>query len=280
MLCAPTRAEQKPLPVVASFSILADMVRRVGGDAVAVVSLVPPDADPHTFQPRPGDLARLKHAAVLVENGLALEGWLTRLARASGFNGTRVVAASGIRPRQEGGRSQADPHVWQDPRNAVLMVRAIGEGLAAADPARADAYRSRADAYAAEIMRADAEIERQFAAVPPAKRQVITSHDAFGYFGARYGIAFHGVQGINTESEPSPRGLARLAAQRRDGIRAVFVENMTDPRVAQALAREAGAVVGGTVYSDSLSAPGGPAATYLAMLRHNTGLFVAAMLAQ
>lgn len=273
-------AAPMPLVVVASFSILADLAARVGGDAVSVSSLVAPDGDAHTFQPRPSDLNRLKAAAVIVENGLGLAPWLARLVRSSGFRGQRIVAATDITPRnfQEGGKTVIDPHCWQDPRNAARMVATIAQGLATADPPRADAYRQRADAFVAEILQLDAAIERTLAAIPPAKRQIITSHDAFGYYGARYGVVFRGVQGLNTDAEPTPRDLARLAAQiRRDQIRAVFVENMTDPRIAQALAREAGAVVGGKVYSDSLSPPDGPAPTYLAMLKHNTALFAEAM---
>lgn len=273
-------AQGAVLPVVATFSVLADLVRQLGGDAVSVVSLVPVGADAHAFQPSPGALRALRDARVAVENGLGLDGWLDRLVRASGFSGTRVVASAGVRPRpvQEGGRAVPDPHVWQDPGRAVLMVRAIADGLCAADPARAAGYRARAADYTARIEALDAEIERRIGAVPPAKRRVITGHDAFGYFGARYGVEFRAVQGFSTEGEPSARDLARLAAQvRREGIRAVFVENMTSPRAAEALAREAGARVGGTVYSDDLSPPDGPAGTYLDMMRHNARLFVDAM---
>ena len=269
-----------PLPVVASFTILADLVQRVGGDRVAVTALVGPDRDVHTFQPRPSDLGTLKNAAAVVENGLFLEAWLGRLERSAGFRGRSIVASAGLRTRsfKEGGVVVTDPHVWQDPRNAAQMAATIGEALAAVDAAGAASYRGRAAVFAAEIMAVDAEIAQAMAAIPEAKRRIITSHDAFGYYGARYGVGFRAPQGINTEGEPTPRDLARLAAQiRREGIRAVFVETMTDPRIAAALAREAGAVVGGQVYSDSLSAPDGPAGTYLAMLRHNTRLFVEAM---
>lgn len=276
-------AAEPPLPVVASFSILADLVRAVAADRATVTALVGPNADVHTFQPRPNDVTRVKNAAVTVENGLALDAWIARLQRSAGFRGRRVVASTGVTPRtfQEGGRAVTDPHIWQDPRNAVIMVANIAAGLVAADPARAEAYRAGAAAYTAEIKAVDAEIEHAMAAIPPAKRQVITSHDAFGYYGARYGVTFRAAQGINTEAEPTPKDLARLAAQiKKDRVRAIFVENMTDPRIAEALAREAGAVVGGKVYSDSLSPPDGPASTYLDMLRHNTRLFTAAMAQQ
>ena len=269
-----------PIPVVASFTILADLAQRVGGDRIVVTALVGPDRDVHAFQPRPSDLGRLKTAAAVVENGLLLEGWLGRAERSAGFRGRPIVASAGIATRtfKDGGMMVTDPHVWQDPRNAAQMAATIAEGLGAVDAAGAEGYRARAAALMAEIMQADAEIARAMAAIPAAKRRVITSHDAFGYYGARYGIEFRAPQGLSTEGEPTPKDLARLAGQiRREGIRAVFVENMTDPRVAAALAREAGAVVGGKVYSDSLSPPDGPAGTYLAMLRHNTTLFTAAM---
>ncbi len=284
LACAPRLVSaQGRLSVVATFSILGDLAARVGGDRVAVASLVGPGADAHTFQPRPSDLLRLKDAAVLVENGLGLEGWMNRMARSAGFAGQRIVASAGVRPRsfQEGGKTVTDPHIWQDPRNAATMVAAIAAGLGKADPAGAPDYAARARAFAAEIAEADAAIERAMAAIPPDKRQVITSHDAFGYYGARYGIRFRAAQGLSTDAEPTPRDLARLAAQiRRDRIRAVFVETMADPRLAETLARESGAIVGPAVYSDSLSPPGGPAATYLDMLRHNTAAFAAAMAAQ
>lgn len=281
LLCpAAARGQAARTPVVATFSILADMVGEVGGDAVAVSSLVPAGIDVHGFQPRPADLRGIRDARVLVENGLGFEGWAARLVDASGFTGTRVVAAQDASPLMvgEGGRAVADPHVWQDPRRAVTMVDAVAAGLAAADPARADAYRDRAAAYRERIEAADRWIERRLSGIPPARRRILTSHDAFAYYGARYDVRFRGIQGVSMHAEPSPRDLARLAAQvRSEGVRVVFAESMADPRLAAALAREGGARVGARVYSDSLSEPGGPAATYLDMMRHNTGLFAAAM---
>lgn len=273
-------AQATALQVVVSFTILGDLIHQVGGDHIAVTSLVGPDADVHTFQPRPSDLARLATAAVMVENGLGLEGWMTRLVASSGFHGRRVTAAAGLPTRTftEDGRTTTDPHVWQDPRLAIRMVTTILAGLSAADPAHAAAYAANAAAFTDAIRKQDGAIEQAMAEIPRARRQIITSHDAFGYYAARYGITMRAAQGITTESEPTPRDLARLAAQiRRDNIRAVFVENMTDPRIANSLAREAGAIVGGKVYSDSLSPPDGPAPTYLAMLQHNTRLFTQAM---
>jgi len=269
------------LGVVASFSILADMTRQVGGDAVLVEALVGPDGDVHVYEPRPRDLRTLTAAGLLVRNGLGLEGWMDRLTGAADFKGRVVVAAAGVMPRtmkEDGGTVATDPHAWQDPRNGVLYVRAIAGGLAAADPANAAAYQAAADRYAGRIAEADAWIEATLAAVPVAQRRIITTHDAFGYYGARYGVEFLSAEGINTEFEPSAKAIAVLVSQiKRENVRAVFIENMTSPRMAQMLARETGAVLGGTVYSDALSPVGGPAATYLEMLRHNTTLFAAAM---
>jgi zinc/manganese transport system substrate-binding protein len=269
------------LPVVASFSILGDMVRQVGGDAVQVEALVGPDGDVHVYEPRPKDLRTLLAAALLVRNGLGLEGWMDRLTGAADFKGKAVIAAARISPRTmtaDGGAITTDPHAWQDPRNGVLYVRAIAEGLIAADPGGAAAYRAAADRFAARITETDAWIAGMMAAVPASERRIITTHDAFGYYGARYGVEFLSAEGISTEFEPSAKALAGLIGQiKREKVRAVFIENMTSRRMAEMLARESGATLGGTVYSDALSAAGGPAATYLDMLRHNTALFVAAM---
>lgn len=280
-----TSARGAPLPVmlpavVASFSILADMARVVGGDAVGVGTLVPTDGDPHVWQPKPADMRAVAAARVLVENGLGLEGWMVRLPAAAGFHGVRITAANAVKPRTmtEDGKRITDPHAWQDPRNGVLYVRAIQAGLAKAVPEAADGFAARADAYVAEIARTDDWITQQYAAIPQSQRRILTSHDAFGYYGARYGITLLAVQGISTEGEPSAHDIARLITQvRREHVRAVFVENMTDPRLAKTVAQEAGAVLGPTVYSDALSAPDGPAGTYLSMLRYNTMQFTAAM---
>jgi zinc/manganese transport system substrate-binding protein len=268
--------------VVATFSILADMASVVAGDSAVVSTLVRADGDAHVWEPRPDDLRRVQRARVLIENGLGLEGWMRRLPEAAGFKGLLVTAARAVTPRKmiEDGHSIIDPHAWQNPQNGILYVRAIADGLAQEFADAAPAIRSRADAYIAEIAETDRWIVQTLAPIPPAKRQILTSHDAFGYYGARYGIRISGVQGISTESEPSAHDIATLVAQiKRDNIRAVFVENMTDPRLAAAVAREAGAVLGPTVYSDALSAKGGPADSYLRMLRHNTTAFATAMAA-
>ena len=277
----PSRAAASA-PAVATFSILADLTARIGGPAVSVRSLVPVDGDAHEYQPTPDDLRQVKNAAILVENGLGLEGWMTRLPQAAGFHGVRITAAEKVTPRRmiEDGKDVIDPHAWQDPRNGVLYVRTIADGLMRALPDKAAEIAARAAGFIAEIEETDRWIARQYAAIPQEKRRILTSHEAFGYYGTRYGIALLAVQGISTESEPSASDIATLIAQIKHGkIRAVFVENMTDPRLAKTVARDSGAKLGPAVYSDALSPPDGPAGSYLAMLRHNTTQFAAAMAA-
>ncbi len=273
-------AADKPR-VVATFSILADLVRQVGGDAVSVDAFVGPDGDVHAYEPRPRDLRTLLAASLLVRNGLGLEGWMDRLTTAAGFKGRVVTAAERVAPRtmkEQGGALATDPHAWQDPRNTLLYVQAIAQGLASADPGNAAAYRDRATAYSARLTDMDEWITRQFAAIPAERRRIVTTHDAFGYYGARYGVELLSAEGFSTEFEPSAKAIAALVAQvKREQVRAVFIENMTSPRMAQMLSRETGAVLGGTVYSDALSPAGGPAASYLDLLRHNTNSFAAAM---
>ena len=266
--------------IVASFSVLADMARRIAGPLMPVSSLVGPDRDAHAFQPKAADSRALAAAAVLIENGLGLEGWIARLGTASGFKGRRIVASSGVKPRtmQEGKATSVDPHAWQDPRDGAIYARNIGEGLVAADPANAAVYRANAAAFVVEIERMDAWIANEFSTIPPAARRVVTTHDAFGYYGDRYGIAFLAAEGLSLDAEPSAKAIAALVAQiRREKVRSVFLENLTDPRVAAMLARETGASLAGPLFSDALSKPDGPAPDYLSMLRHNTTLLVRAM---
>jgi len=270
-------AEARPV-AVASFSILADMTSRVADELFQVSSLVPPDTDAHGFQPTAADSRRLTGAAVLVENGFALEGWMTRLAEAADFRGRTAVASAGLTPRLVGSNREIDPHAWQDPRAGARYVRNIADCLAAARPESAALFRTNADTYEAEIGRLDTWIAAQLAPVPAARRRIVTTHDAFGWYGDRYGIAFLAAEGIDADAEPSAKGIAALVAQiRREQVHTVFLENMADPRVAQTLARETGARLSGPLYADALSRPDGPAPDYLALLRHNTTLFARAM---
>ncbi len=280
-------ASAEPLPVVASFSILADVVRIVGGERVAVRTLVGPDQDTHVYQPTPDDVRAVAAARVVVTNGLGFEGWIDRLIKASDTKAARVVATAGIRTRQMAGGDAhghghgkaVDPHVWHDPRRMAVYARTIADGLASADPAGAEAYRANAAAFGERTAAADAWAEAEFAKVPALKRKVITSHDAFGYLAERYKVTFASPRGISTAAEPSAKGIAALIRQiREQKIRAVFIENITDRRLVDQLATEAGAVVGGRLYSDALSAPGGPAATWESLFRSNVGLLTSAML--
>ena len=289
----------KPLRAVATFSILGDMVSRIGGEHVAVTALVGPNGDTHVYRPTPSAARAVSEAHVLVVNGLDFEGWLDRLIEASDFGGVRVVATAGVEPIASGdphgddhghnndhaeGRSaegrgdehdghdhgDADPHAWQSLRHAVTYVDNITMALAKADPQNASAfYRNRAT-YVAEIEALDAEIRAMFAEVPLGSRTVVTSHDAFQYFGRDYGLTFIAPQGLTTASEASAKDVARLIDLiRRQEIRAVFPENVTDPRLLERIADETGAAVGGKLYPGALSGPEGPVPTYIDMMRHN-----------
>jgi zinc/manganese transport system substrate-binding protein len=263
------------LPVTASFSILGDLVRVVGGDRVAVTTLVGPDHDAHTFEPTAADARNLLQSKLLVTNGLGFEPWAQRLAQSAGYPGQRVVVSQGIKARTmpaEKGNSPAetDPHAWQNPVNVETYVRNIAGALSKLDPAGADTFQRNSDAYVKELQALDAWAQSQFSSIPADKRKVITSHDAFGYFGAHYGIRFLAPQGVSTEGEPSAKAVAQLIGQiRREKIKAVFVENMSNPRLLAQLSKDAGVTPGPTLYVDALSASGGPADTYLRLMRYN-----------
>ena len=334
----------EPIPVVATFSILGDMVARVGGEHVAVTTLVGPDGDSHVYQPTPADARSVSEARLLIVNGLEFEGWIDRLVDASGFTGRRVVATDGIEPiayddhndhhddhakeehahdhgedehahdhdkdehahdhgkdehahdhdkdehahdkhDEHAGHGHAghdhgafDPHAWQSLQNAVTYVDNITAALAKADPANAATYYGNRAAYVAEIEALDAEIRGIVAGLPADHRTVVTSHDAFQYFGRDYGLMFLAPQGVSTEAEASAKDVARLIEQMRDeGISAVFIENITDARLLEQIANETGASIGGTLYPGALSGPDGPAPTYLDMMRHNATTLAAAL---
>ena len=299
-------ASDGPIRVVATFSILGDMVSRIGGEHVAVTTLVGPDGDTHVYRPTPADARAVSEADILVVNGLGFEGWLDRLVETAEFGGVRVVATAGIDPitfedghgdDHAGGHDDEhdehdeddehdehdeddehhahdhgafDPHAWQSLRHAVTYVDNVTMALAIASPESASTfYRSRA-LYVAEIEALDAEIRRLLAEVPDSARTIVTSHDAFKYFGRDYGLTFTAPQGLSTESEASAKDVVRLIELiRSQGIRAVFLENIADPRLLKRIADETGATIGGTLYPGALSGPEGPAPTYLDMMRHN-----------
>ena len=274
----PIAAQTQPAPlrVVASFSLLADMAREVGGDVVQVSALVGPDADAHVFAPAPADAQRLAQAELVLVNGLGFEGWIDRLVSAAGYRGPVVVATAGIKPRQ-GGR-HADPHAWQSLVHAQRYVENIRTAIVQARPAVAAAVNARAADYSRRLQALDDAIRTRLAAVPAADRVVVTSHDAFGYFAEAYGVRFRAAQGWNTSSEASAADVAQLVRQlKSQRVRALFVENISNPRLLEQIAREAGARVGGTLYSDALSAPGTPAGTYLGMMSHNADTLLAAL---
>jgi zinc/manganese transport system substrate-binding protein len=264
---SPLHAAER-LNVVVSFSILGDFVQEVGGDRVNLTTLVGPNSDVHVYTPAPADAKTVAEARLLVINGLGLEGWLPRLLQSSGSRAEIVEAAKSIAPLRLG--SDADPHAWQSVANAKIYVANIRDALIAADPADAETFRTRTDRYLAKLDALDAEVRGAIAKIPPERRKVISTHDAFGYFAAAYGVAFIAPLGVSTESEPSARDIAKIIAQVRSArIPAVFLENISDDRLVGRIAAETGAKIGGTLFSDSLTDEKGEAPTYIAMVRHN-----------
>ena len=266
----------KPLKVVASFSILGDLVREVGGGRVQLVVLVGADQDTHVYQPKPSDLRAVAAADVLVTNGLGFEGWMDRMAEAAGFKGRRIVASDGVAPMttDDGG---TDPHAFQNVRHLMRYVANLRDGLTAADPAGADIYQRTAANYLDRLTKLDAAIRAAWAQIPRDRRRIITSHDALSYYGAEYGVTFLAPQGRSTESEPSAKELRGLIEQiRAQHVTALFIENISNGAILRQIARETGVKIGGTLFSDALSAPGGPAASYLDMMRSNTKAMAAA----
>lgn len=264
----PLHAEADRLPVVASFSILGDLVKSVGGERIDLATVVGPEGDAHVYQPTPNDGRKLAAAKVVFVNGLGFEGWIDRLIAASKTKARVITVGRSVVPRTDA--EGTDPHAWQNVANAKIYVANIRDALIEADPAGAEAYRANAERYAAELDALDAEIQREAAAIPEERRRVVSTHDAFGYFAARYGLEFIAPQGVSTESEASARDIARIIdAVRKNRVPAVFLENIVDPRFAKRIAAETGAKVGGTLYSDALSDAKGPAATYIDLMRHN-----------
>ena len=291
------------LPVVASFSILGDFVKQVGGDRVAVTTIVGPNGDAHVYQPTPADAKAVAAAKVVFVNGLGFEGWMDRLVKASGSKAELVVATKGITPRtrtasepqededekpkgkdkhakeeHDHDHGGIDPHAWQSIANAKVYVANVRDGLIAADPDGRDAYTANAAAYTAKLDALETEVKAALARIPAEQRRIITSHDAFGYFGEAYGVVLVAPEGVSTESEASAKDVARIIRQiKAQKIPAVFVENITDPRLTQRIAKESGAKVGGELYSDALSDDKGPASTYIDMMHSNVRELSAAL---
>ena len=282
---AHSEANAETLNVVASFSILGDMAQRVGGERVQVHTLVGQNADAHVYQPTPADAKTIAQARLVVINGFGFEGWIGRLTQSSGYRGKVLTASDGVQSlkrnpeqAQHGHDGEPDPHAWQDLANALRYVDNIAQALSAVDPAGASVYQANATKYKQAISELDNEVRKTFSALPPERLKVVTTHDAFAYFGRAYGIRFIAPVGVNTDTEPSAADLGRIIKQiRAEHIPAVFMESISDPRLLERIRQESGARIGGTLYSDALSKPDGPASTYLDMMRHNAKTLAAAL---
>ena len=276
---------QSKLETIASMSIIGDFVRQIGGERVQVTTLVGAGGDTHTFQPAPQDARRMVQAKLVFINGLGLEGWLPRLVQSSGSKAKVVTVSNGVTAMREasdghshGHGHDLDPHAWQDVANAKLYARNIRDALSAADPEGASFYTARAEAYMAELDQLERDIKAGLTQIPAERRRIITSHDAFGYFAKAYSLSFVAPQGISTEAEASSRDVARIIRQvRAQKIPAVFLENISDPRLMTQIAHETGSKIGPRIFSDSLSDSSGPAPTYLDMMRHNLRAFIEAL---
>jgi zinc/manganese transport system substrate-binding protein len=267
----------EPLRVVTSISLLGDMVQEIGGARVAVTTLVGADGDVHAFEPTPAASRTLAEADLVIVNGMGLEGWLERLVSASGYKGPLVTASEGLVPRRMGEGGAVDPHAWQDLENGRRYAAIIGQALAAADPAHAVAHAEATRHYQARIAAMDAWVRAEIGKVPPGRRKLITSHDAFGYFGDAYGVRFLAAEGMAAEA--SAADLRRLILQiRRERITTIFLERAAGGQLARQIARETGARLGGTLYADALAPAGGPT-SYLELFAHNVPLMRDAMLA-
>ncbi len=286
LAAGPALAQDK-VKVVATFSILGDFVKNVGGDRVEIEMLVGANGDAHAYAPSPADAKKLAAAKVVVLNGLGFEGWMERLVKASGTKAAMVVATTGIKSRKLEGdhghshghsHAEADPHAWQSVANAKIYVANIRDALIKADPAGKAAYEANATAYLANLDALDKEVQAEVAKIPADRRKIITTHDAFGYFGAAYRVTFIAPQGVSTESDVSARDVARIIAQiKKQKIPAVFMENVSDPRLLKRISDESGAKIGGTLFSDALTDEKGAAPTYIDMMRHNVRQLASAL---
>ena len=287
-----THAESAPLKVIASFSILGDLIKQIGGDRVNVTVLVAAGGDPHVYQAKPSDAVAMAKADLVVVNGLGFDTQIIQMAKASRAELPLLIASERVTPlrfkdeiSEEIGHEsknqnpknkgeEIDPHAWQNPKNTVLYVEAIALSLIRLDPSHAAYYQQNLVEYRRQLRQLDADLHKKFDAVPPRDKIIITSHDAFGYFGHEYAIRFMAPLGFATENEASASAIAALIGQiRRAQIKVIFVESISDPRMMQQIARETGAKIGGALYSDSLSPPNLPAHSYLAMMRYNSQLF-------
>lgn len=279
-LIASPLALANTVETVTSFTVLADIVQQVGGEHVKVKSLVGPNGDPHSFEPTPQDSQALSKADVVFVSGLGMEGWMDRLVQASGYKGKVVVASEGVdtRKMEEDGKTITDPHAWNSAHNGAIYASNVMNALIAADPQDAAYFRQRGTAYISQLNQLDSWAQKTFSGVPAAKRKILTSHDAFGYFGQRYGVQFLAPVGFSTESEASASDVAALIKQlKSEKIHTYFIENQTDPRLVQQIATATGAQPGGELYPEALSEKDGPAASYVAAFKHNVESIAASM---
>ena len=256
------------IKVVSTFSILGDMVQNIGGDNIELTTLVGANGDGHVYEPTPADAKSVAAADIVFVNGLGFEGWIDRLVKASGYKGKVIIATEGIKELKFEG--ELDPHAWQDLSNGRIYIKNIKNALTDLDPKNSNLYKKNFIAYDKILESMDKSTKDKFADIPKKNRKVITSHDAFLYFGRAYGIDFRSPVGVTTESEPSAGELAELITEmRKDNIKALFAENITDPRLIKQLAKEVNAQIGGTLYSDALSDNSEPANTYINMFKYN-----------
>ncbi|TCK08534.1 metal ABC transporter solute-binding protein, Zn/Mn family [Marinobacterium mangrovicola] len=279
-LSAAMPVQADTLDVVASFTVLADVVKNVGGDQVNVTSLVPANGDPHDFEPSPENARALKQADVTFLSGENLEIWFERLAEASGNTQTPVIVSDGIATHtfEEDGETIIDPHVWNSAANVLVWIDNIEQALVAAAPEDAAAIHQSADAYRQKIQALDADIKAKIDAVPEEARKVLTSHDAFGYYTAEYGVQFMSPLGVSTETEASAGEVARLIDQiKEEGVKVYFIESSNDGRLVEQIANATGAKSGGELYPEALSAADGVAPTYIELMNFNTSQILSAI---
>jgi zinc/manganese transport system substrate-binding protein len=280
-ILTPVAGYAAPLKVVASFSILGDLAHEIGGDKIAITTLVGPNGDAHVYEPKPADAVAMTEANLVLINGLGFEGFIERLAQTSATKAQIITASTGVTPivgeGEDAGKN--DPHAFQSIPNVRIYVKNIAAALCVADVADCDSFKANASAYDAKLVKLDADVRAAIASIPEAKRTIITSHDAFGYFGHEYGLKFLAPEGISTDSEASAAGLATLVDQIKSSkASALFIENMSDPRLINQISDETGIKIGGSLYSDALSAADGPASTYIDMMRSNVKVIKGAIL--
>ena len=273
-------AAAKTLETVASFTVLADVVKNVGGNHVLVRSLVHPEGDPHDFEPSPDDVKAVRNADVVFMSGLGLETWFKRLAKAADASKPPISVSDGIKPRmsEEDGKTAPDPHVWNSVPNVLIWVENIEKALEKADPEDSADFKKNAKHYSGILRKLDSYVRQRFASLPAGKRKVLTSHDAFTYYGQEYGVEFLAPLGVSTEMEASAGDVAALIDQiRKEHITAFFLENSTDTRLVEQIAKATSVRPGGTLYPESLSETDGPVLSYAQLIRHNTDLIVNAI---